>query len=784
MLQNLKLAFRRIWRDKSITLINLLGLTTGLAVTIILINYVVQESTYDHHHAAADRTYKVVSRYKSSQEGIKTSSITFGSLADEYPSNFPQVDYAALFYGPFESSVDVAQSRFNGLQVLYADYSIMDIFDLPDVDKAQFSSSYSAILSLEATQRLFGAPSVPNEEIEVEGQRFEVSAVIDLPTNTRFQFDVLLPLTSFDDLAIFKQGGLEFETFVVLNESSNNSETTDLLAEHYNQLMLAKWPQFTPDNFLIPLKEAYLNDESGRSRFGNGNGQMLLVLVTLAVVIFTLALINYLNLQIAINHRRAQATKIKKVLGASRMMLVKQSMIESITVISLAAILSLFFVQGYYHSDLSSMLGKHILTVDSWSVTAYLVYSAVLILAGLLAGLVPGLKSFSDLETGAKQSKSIQIGRLTVSMVVFQFFVTACLISVIWVIHLQMDFLREQNAGYNNENVLVLPNLTESIKDNYHIIQQQLVTNPRIASIAGAQTSPGRGASGQFVRRKGAAEEEQQTISHIRSVDGYVKTLGLELVRGTDFSAKRSGPHQEFILNQRAVKLLFGEDDDPIGQMLDLSGRSGVVVGVVKDFHYRSYHHRVAPLILNIEESYNLTMMLRVSNSSLQETLSQIEQTFRTVDPKYTLDYYFLDEHFDHQYRSELRIQQLLGQASVVAMIISLFGLLGLSIFVIQARMKEMAIRKTLGAGLSHIFWQLSMRLLRWIGLGYVLAVPVVYWFSDDWTQNFVYRISLDNLLWLVPTGSAMMMIAAILTISYYLHQAVTLNPVKFLRNQ
>ncbi len=255
--------------------------------------------------------------------------------------------------------------------------------------------------------------------------------------------------------------------------------------------------------------------------------------------------------------------------------------------------------------------------------------------------------------------------------------------------------------------------------------------------------------------------------------------MNLKFLAGKDFQVQQGTKHQ-FILNEEARNRLFEQGENAVGQEITVGGRKGPVVGIVENYHFLSFHHEISPLVLNIEEPYRLTLLLKVSSQQMQSSLDKVNEILKNRDPKYVLDYHFLDDQFDRLYQSDLRTQQIITYSTIIALSISVLGLLALSIFAIDAKTKEIAIRKALGAGKFHVFAKLSARLVLWIFLGSVLSVPLSYFFAGRWVEEFVYQVGTIHLLWISPLAAMITLTVAMTVISRKLHQTMNLNPAVF----
>ncbi len=780
MLRDIKFVIRKSANSKFFTVINVFGLTIGLTVILILSFFIHQETTYDHYHKNADNIYKVISQFTNNHGKTSSYGISMGIIAEDYLEKFPEVEQTARLYYTGSSEVDLEDKRFDGVSILYADFSFVDIFDFGGPAKGSFSIEQHALVSREFAGKI-GTETAIGTSLTVDDESYIINNIIDLPKETTFQFDLLLPITSFEDFHSWKHGGLEFETYVVL-KGGNREETLVKLAEHYNQVIESKWDGYTCSNYLIPLKDVYLHPV--HNRMGNGNKAMLFVVGSVAVLILLLALINYLNLHVANSHSRKGEIRIRKVMGASTRYLFKLAIVESLLFTFAAGMMALVLLEVFNNMEARQIFNTDLPSIGNWPIVVWAVYIVFLIILGGIGGVFPALhllriKAFSN-----QDFKISRLGSSTIGLVIFQFFISATLLTAIIFINLQIDHLRNQSMGFNTENIVLIKNLNSNHKEAYDFIKSELLSQPGIIQLTGTQAEPGAGASGQVIFRAVQSVDERINVAHIRSYDGYLETFDLDLLMGEGFRYPLNENIHQFVLNEMAYSRLYPNGENPIGDQLIMGNRKGPVVGVVKDFHFRSFHHEIAPLVLNIEDPYYLTLAIRLENNNIDVSLDKIGSVLSQVDPLYTLNYQFMDDKFDMMYRSELKIKKIITYSTIIAFSISILGLLAMSIFVINAKTKEIAIRKTLGARHLDLLWQLSYRLLIWITVGNILAVPVTFYFVKNWSENFIYQVGAASLFWIIPVAVVTTIVIAGAVIFNKLWQAMNLNPVVYLRNE
>ncbi|MBE62156.1 MAG: hypothetical protein CMB89_07320 [Flammeovirgaceae bacterium] len=774
-----KYTIRSLFTRKFFTLINISGLAIGIAVFLVLISYVRSESSYDHYHQKADRTYKLITHFTNQHGNEYQYSIVMGDVNEVIRQQVPEVEIASLMYGPDRVEMDLGGDQRSKAKVLYVDYSFLDVFDFPLMEGVKFDQPDQIIINQEFVKKAFENNDALGQRVGIEDKSFSLAGIVEVPKDTRFQFDALIPIEAYPYVMDMKSGGVEFESYFTLLPNGNNEETLHKIAATYNEFLESKWTLCTADNYLIPIKDVYLDDRVNH-RMGNGNAAMLVVFLIVAMIIVILALMNYLNVQIAYSFTRRTEMKIRKVMGAGVNHLMSLSLVESMMVIGISGIIALLLVQliDEATNQTAIKLVRNV-SLNNWSLVEWSYFGAVL-LTLIFISTIFSVRRMTQLKFDASL-KIKALGNGTLAMIAFQFFITAGLLSMILFINAQMSYIQAFDRGYNEENVLVVKNLSNDFRGNFQTIKTELLRNPSILSVSGMQSEPGAGTSGQIARKASDPEEKAISINHVRTLGGYVETFGLNVVAGTDFSNSSNDQYQ-FIINETAASRIFAEGENPIGQTLDMAGRISVVVGVVQDYNYQSLRQKIQPLVIDIEDPYSLKLAIRLNSENISESIDFISKTLQTVDSKYGLEYSFVDEQFDRMYYSEIDSKKILSYATIVALVISLFGLLSMTIFVIQSKTKEMAMRKILGADVIHLFWQLSKKTFYCILAGNVLAVPMVYWFAQDWVSEFAFHISMNQLVWIVPTSLTISLIVAVFVVLQQLWKAVYINPVNYLR--
>ncbi|MEP1779814.1 ABC transporter permease [Reichenbachiella sp.] len=781
MLIHIKAGLRRFVKNRTISLISISGLTLGLSIVIILASYIHYQSSFDHFHSNSDRTYKVISKFYDPKGKLSSYGISFGTLADEYLANFEQVETATRYYRQV-GELEVGLERFNQVQIGYSDYSFFDVFDFGYSQKRQFARPDQAILSKKFAKILFGDESAIGREVRFKDVTYLVSDVINVPLNSQFQFDIVIPLASMPDYrSLVHQSGLEFHTYVLLERNADHQQTLDLLANHYNESLDSRWQGYAGDSFLISLKELHMKSGDITNSLSAGNLQALKVIGVLGLFILILAAINYVNFQIAGAQSREKEIGLRKVVGASRNQLALQIVIESIVVVALAGGLALGLLEVIAQMIDPELIAPELFSLEHWTLSYFLLFGLLVVTTGFLAGIYPAIYLSRSITLHKSLSKTKhRMHPAILSLVVAQFLISSLLMVSIVIMHVQLQFMKDMPKGFDQERVLLVDNF--DLVKNYDVIKYELGKLAGIEQICLAQAAPGGGTSGQFFKVKSAPDHEQITVNHVRVIDNYINTFDLKLVSGRDYDYDLQSDRKNFILNESAYKKIGSPD---LGTQVYMGGRVGEIIGVMKDYNFESLHHGVSPLVLTFENLHGKVLALKLKEDNLKQTIGTIESVIQNYDPAYVIDYQFMDDQFTSTYKNELRAEKITTYAAFVTILLSVLGVLALSVFLINTRSKEVAIRKVVGASFTDLFLVLGSKIILWILFGSVVAIPLAGYAMSNWLSSFHYRIELwDHLLWIAPAVLTAIVTFSLLSIINKLIRACIINPVEFLKEE
>jgi len=792
MLKNyFKIAFRNLWRHRVFSFINIMGLTVGMTACLLIFLYVRFELSYDKFHTKADRIYRMVTDLKTPSETMNTNGPSWAvgpHLQFDLPEveAFTRVNYDNLL-------VRKGDIKFMEDGAIWADSAFFTIFNFPLLKgDARFALAqpFSIVLSETAAKKYFGKEDPMGKTLLItgEGKPAIVTGVMkDMPENTMIKSGVVLSMNSITQYwakGINDQwGNYGPYTYVLLKPRTNAlalQKKFPAFLDKWNGAEMRKMQMF-PTLLLEPLKDVYLKSNREGSK---GNMMNVYVFSIIALFILVIACINFINLTTARASERAKEVGIRKVAGAVRGQLARQFIGESVMICLIAFLLTLG-LSSLLLSSFNQLAGKIISTGIFSNIGLLFLLLAIALVIGLLAGIYPAfvLSSFKPIQvlkgrfaTGAKGSI------LRKSLVITQFAISTALIIGTIIVYRQMQYMRSRDLGFKKDQVLVV----DTNGDDKRETLQKLVANlPKVRSTSLSGSVPGGGHAGAYSEVENAKGDLQIANMDLYFVDfDFIPLYDIKMAAGRPFDrAYKTDSNNAMILNEAAVKLLgYHSPQDAIGKRFKQWGHEGQIIGVIKDFNYHSLQSPVKPLTMRTEWGRFGLLSIKVDPTDVHATIAAIEKEFKTVIPNRPFSYFFMDEFFDRQYRSEERFGRLFLNFSALAIFISCLGLLGLASYSTMQRTREIGIRKVMGASVSNIINLLSREFLKLVFISFFIAVPVAWYFMNKWLLDFAYRTSIS---WWVFAGAGMLaVLIALLTISFQAFKAAVANPVKSLRTE
>jgi len=785
----IKVAIRNFSRQKIYSFINIAGLALGMGLSILIFFYIQAELSYDRFNEKADRIYRVAE--ESSQDGSTVSHANiFPIIAPNLVKEFPEILSAVRFEKDPRVLVSLNEDKFIENRFFYADSSFFDIFSFPLIKgnpETALNDPYSLLLTEKTAKKYFGEKDPLGQTLNINNEYdYIITGVLkNIPPNSHIKFDFLSSMSTLEaqDQNYGKiWGSMSAYTYILLAPGSSPQEIEekfpDFIRKHRNQKAALSWKFF-----LQPLTSIHLRSHLNYELEANGDIKYVYIFSAIALFIIIIAGINFMNLSTARSSKRAKEVGIRKVLGAVRPQLAKQFMAESIIMTVAAVPFSLLLVE-FLSKSMHSFFGDQ-LNVNYWKNPLIPLGFFILVLfLGLFSGSYPAffLSSFSPSSVLYGRIKSGVKGRLfRKTLVVFQFSISVFLITGTLIIHDQLNFIQNQELGFDKENVLFIPVNDPAVKKNFLPFKTKLLQHPDVLNVSASTSLPSIAPGVGAYVPQGLSEEDAFIVRHLLCDYDFIRTYGMKVKQGRNFNqAISTDQKQALILNETAANHLGW--DDPVGQILTNRIGKYQIIGVVKDFHFRSKHQKIEPLVLSLipDNRYIYYASLRISGQNIKRTLNSIKDTWRSMAPTRPFQYFFLDNEFDQLYKSEMKTSRLFDFLTVMALFIACLGLFGLASYTADQRTKEMGIRKVLGASTSHIFYLLSGEFIKWIILSSLIAWPLAYYFMSQWLNNFAYRINLTPLIFVFSAAAALLI--AVLTVSFQALKTARSNPAESLR--
>jgi putative ABC transport system permease protein len=795
-----KIAFRNLIRFKAYSLINIFGLAIGIAACIFILLFVRDELSYDKFNKKGDRIYRVHSKGKILGNEFNLA-VSPAPLGETMVSDFPEVIQSVRLNYNANMLIRYKENVFIETRFFWVDSTIFDVFTIPFIQgnpKTALNEPHTIVLTETTAKKYFGSEDPIDKIMNMEdGTPYTVKGVIkDCPANSHFHYDMFASLSSW--------GGGErnkfwvsnsFYTYILLKKGASASELQNKMpafAEKYAGPQLqqvlgitfdeAKKRGYNYEFIMQPLLGIHLNSHLDYEIEPNSDIRYVYIFSIIAVFILLIACINFMNLTTARSSIRSKEVGIRKVLGSNQIKLVKQFLTESILLTFFAVLIAIVMVEIFLTS-FSRLAGKDLHTnyFDNPITVPALIITVLIV--GFLAGSYPAffLSKFQPVKVLKGKLNDAKNSWLRNGLVVFQFAITIVLFICTFIVYNQMQFVQNTRLGFNKDHVLVIERAW-ALENHSQAFKDELLQNSNIISASNTDNLPGR-QFGQTVFKPEDAPQSQQYPLAIMSVDyDFAKTLGLQLSSGRFFSRDNKADSSSIVLNENAVKLM--EIKDPIGKRVGLPNPGGVlfftIIGVLKDFHYESLHQRIRPLAIVLNSGQTAYLPIRLRPADISGTISLIEDEWKKFVPGKPFEYFFLDEDFNKLYQSEMKTGQIFTSFSVLAILIACLGLLGLTIFTVERRIKEIGIRKVLGASISTIVFLISKEFLKWVLIANLIAWPIAYYFMNKWLENFAYRAEMN--VWIFFLSAFIALLIALLTVSSQTIKAATANPVKSLR--
>jgi putative ABC transport system permease protein len=780
------IAFRNLWRQKGFSAINIIGLSAGMACSILILFWVRNEVSYNRFNGKADRIYRLV-QTQHYVSGPLTTPCMPGPIARDLLKDIPEITHAFMYY--VVQGVVSYDDKFFKEDIRLADSALWNMFtfDFLRGDRRHvFNDINSVVITDKFSKKYFGDDDPIGKMLKINNENsFKVTGVIrETPTNSTFRFDICIPfeyIKNFDS-NVDKYGWNNYYCYVELAPGTDYKKVNEKIK---NFLMLKEQdpnekvddPSMSViDLFLFPLKDIYLYSMSGKG----GNITYVYIFSIIAVFILIIACINFMNLSTARAARRSREIGLRKVSGASRKQIIIQFIGESMLITLLAFLVAMLLVYLLLPA-FNSLAGKILL--PDWSNFGLIAgLAGIIFFVGILSGSYPAfyLSSLQPITVlrnlPFKGRGSFNFRRI---LVVFQFTLSISMIICTIVVYRQLAYIDRKDLGMDRENV-VFAEMRGKTSTSYSDLKNKFLQNPSILSVTRGNGLPFEiGSNSGGFDWEGRDTKDEVLIGFGCTDVDYIKTIGMKMVEGRYFEeGYATDTSSAIVLNEKAVEVMGMKD--PIGKWVTWNGRRMTVIGVIKDFHFLPMTEEISPLVLVDMPEWCNTMFIKVNGSSMDQAIEYMQAAWEKTNPGFPFEYHSLDSAYSELYIQEDRLGEIFKYFSILTILISCLGLFGLAAFIAEQRTKEIGIRKVMGAAVNQILTTLSGSFLKWVLIANIIAIPVTWYVMSRWLDGYAYHARLSA--WIFILAGAISLLIAMVTVSFQTVRAAYRNPVEALK--
>lgn len=788
----IKIAWRKMQKNKLYAFVNITGLTAGITGCLLIGLYIAHELSFDRFNKNADKIVRVTMDYNFG-DASRQVSLTGTRIGPQFKRTFPAVQTFSRTYKR-SRVITYSNNTFEEKNFLYADSSFFRMFSFPLLEgnaSTVLNESNKIVITQRTAKKYFGSEAPVGKIIKVGDTDFEITGVAaDVPSNSQMQFDFVASFSSLVFAREEKWMEANYITYLLLD----NKEQIGPLQKSIDQYMegmsknelKVQGNQYLKFN-LEPLTSVHLC--SSLSGFDpNSNIVYVYVLTIVAILILSIACVNYVNLATAQSAARTAEISMRKILGAGKKQIFNQFIGESFFITAFALILAVW-TSWLLLPFFNNLSGKQFHGTDLFNPFVI----SLLVLLGFVVSFIAGLYPAVILSS-AKLSKILKSGfafssggNVRKSLIVFEFIVSIFLVISTIIILQQLRFIEHKDLGYNKNNIVVIP-LDDKTFTQYEALKAEINTLPQVQHITAAYGGP---VNVQWGDNINGEDGQKITVNAIPCDEDFVKTMGLKIIAGTDFtradvmqmdtSDNNKNLEFSFILNESAVKAFGWKPENAIGKRIS-RGNPGIVKAVVKDFHFHSLHEPITPLVIFLNSLQTNSMFIKILPEDISATLNNIKKIWNKRVTHRSFDYHFLDEEYDALYKAEQRTAGIFTTFSALAILLACLGLIALTAYAVTQRTKEIGIRKVLGASAGNVVLLIAKDFLLLVGVAILIASPIAWLAMHRWLNAFAYRVDLG--WWVFVVGGMAVLLMALITISFQSIKAAVSNPIKSLRNE
>jgi putative ABC transport system permease protein len=799
------IALRILSKQKIYALINIAGLSIGIACTLFIFLWVKDELSFDRYHKNADRIYRVIKHGKGGGKESYTA-MSPAPLAKALCDEFPEILHATRISDDSSRFFRYKDNSFNESRVVFADANVFEVLTIPLLSgdpKTALSRPRTMVITQSMAKKYFGDEDPLGKTLQMgEGTDLIITGVAeDIPRNSHFHFDFIGSLVTFDQSISQEWLFPNLYTYILLKEGVDPAELDPKLIriiEKYFAPHFEATYGFTYEEDLAsggfskihlqPITDIHLHSHMIHEMEPNSDSRYITVFSIIAIFILFIACINFMNLSTARSSIRAREVGMRKVLGSRPSQLIRQFLTESIILsfFSLAIALAVVEILLPLFNRLAAKEIDPPFSNNWWFLPATI---GIIFVVGFLAGIYPAffLTSFRPISVlRGKLQAEVKHPFVRNGLVLFQFSISIVLLVGTFIVYSQMQFVRNKQLGFDKEQIVVIPRAFV-LAQRQEAFKQEIVKHPGIMSASISSSYPGKAFAYLAYKQLDAPGDDMRIMGTFITDHDFVGTFGLDLMAGRYFSADPSREEDTVVLNETGVRLLGLKN--PVGQQIrgpeKDQYRTLTVIGVLRDSHFDSLHQRIQPIgirHLTAGGTRSRFLFVRLNPGDISRALAFLKDKWEEFVPERPFEYIFLDDDLDQLYKTEWRTGHLMSAFSILSIIIACLGLFGLVAFSAEQRTKEIGIRKVLGASSSRIIFAYSKEFTKWVILANVIAWPIAYYVMNKWLENFAYRMSIS--LWTFVLAAVLALLIALITITFQVIRAALANPVDSLRHE
>ena len=783
----IKTALRNLLKNKTVSFINIAGLAVGLASCITILAYIGYELSYDRFHENAVRVYRGVIKVTSEREW-ETSPQMVAAVGPSLVEDFPEIEKTVRFRTPEDRYLGYNDRTYFVKNVLYSDSTLFYVFSFRLIQgnpEQTLAAPFSIVLSEHTARKIFGKENALGKTLLLDNKDLlTVTGIVeDAPANSHIQYDAFLSFCSLEadkNMYLDWNGGWAYYTYMLVSPGTDMETLTEKFQPFFDRHInyLYKEAGVSLNMYLQPLDDIYLHSGLNGEIGPTGNPSYMILFLLIALLIFTIACINYINLTATRLTVRQRETGIRKLLGATKKGIIIQFLVESV-ILNVFALLIAFILVECVLPVVNNLTGNELQLIQRSFLPQTLILLLVILAVGIFAGCYPALHlSAQNTLKLTRQAGSVMTRKTGVKSitVVLQYTVSIAMIICSIFLYKQLGYIRDNDRGYDKDNILLVPLQTENIYRRHELLKAEFLNINAIEYISACYDYPGSGYTSNGYIPEGYKEP---IMTHVLYTDAdFVPLMGLKVTAGRNFSESLETDNSKYLVNETYARSVGWQD--PIGLTIERNGKHEVI-GVVSDFNFASLHEPIAPLIISLQREGRFHyFMIRVKEGEVRPVIDQLKMKWEQIVPEVPFEISFLEDMDKTGYLNEKRQATLVLMFTILAILIAFMGLFALTSFETERLTKQIGIRKVNGASVFDILATLLGRFTKWVVISIIIACPLAFYAMNRWLQHFAYQT--DMSWWGFVVAGTTAMVISLITVSWQTIQAALRNPVEALR--